>query len=61
MTDRPGDPLPEEITLSIGEATIVLFALDAAIETAEDEARRAALEAAARIIVEKLLPDLPDL
>ncbi len=58
----PGDPLPNEITLSRQEAATVLFALDEAIEQAGGHARlRQRLEAAARIIVEQFLPDLPDL
>lgn len=59
---RPGDPLPDEITLSREEAATVLFALDEAIERADDdEPLRQRLEAAARILVERFLPDLPDL
>ncbi len=57
-----GEPLPDEIVLSREEAKTVLFALDAAIERAEsgsDHYRR--LEVAAGIIVEKFLPDLPEL
>jgi hypothetical protein len=57
-----GEPLPDEIVLNRDEAAAVLFALDAAMETAargSDLYRR--LEAAARVIVEKFLPDLPDL
>jgi hypothetical protein len=56
------EPLPDEIVLSREEAKTVLFALDAALERAErgsDLYRR--LEAAAGIIVEKFLPDLPEL
>jgi hypothetical protein len=57
-----GEPLPDEIVLSRQEAAEVLFALDAAIEeSAASSALRLRLEAAARIIVEKFLPDLPDL
>ncbi len=57
-----GEPLPDEIVLSREEAKTVLFALDAALENAapgSDLYRR--LEVAARIIVEKFLPDLPEL
>ena len=61
MTDTPGDPLPGEITLSIQEAATVLFALDEAIEPTQEAGHRGRLEEAARIIVEKLLPDLPNL
>ena len=57
----PGDPLPGEIILSIREATVVLFALDEAAASAIKDDLRSRLEAAARIIVEKFLPDLPDL
>jgi hypothetical protein len=57
-----GEPLPDEIVLSRDEAAAVLFALDAAMENTDrgsDLYRR--LESAARIIVEKFLPDLPEL
>jgi hypothetical protein len=57
-----GERLPEEIVLNRDEAAAVLFALDAAMEETEHESelyRR--LETAARIIVEKFLPDLPEL
>jgi hypothetical protein len=58
----PGEPLPDDITLSRAEAATILFALDEAIEQAgPDAALRLRLEAAARIIVERFLPDLPDL
>jgi hypothetical protein len=56
------ESLPDEIILSRDEAASVIFALDAAMEKtdrASDLYRR--LEAAARIIIEKFLPDLPDL
>lgn len=57
-----GEPLPDEIRLSRAEAATILFALDEAVErTDTDEPLRLRLEAAARIIVERLLPDLPDL
>jgi hypothetical protein len=57
-----GIPLPDEIVLIRDEAAAVLFALDAAMEVlgpGSDVYSR--LEAAARIIVEKFLPDLPEL
>jgi len=57
-----GEPLPDEIELSRDEAAVVLVALDAAMETVDrgsDLYHR--LEAAARILVEKFLPDLPEL
>jgi hypothetical protein len=58
----PGEPLPDEITLSRAEAATVLFALDEAIERAEaGDPFRVRLEAAARLIIERFLPDLPDL
>lgn len=58
----PGEPLPDEISLSRQEAATILFALDEAIDLADvDEPLRLRLEAAARIIVERFLPDLPDL
>lgn len=58
----PNEPLPDEITLSRQEAATVLFALDEAIERTDvDGALRQRLEAAARITVERFLPDLPDL
>jgi hypothetical protein len=56
-----GGSIPDEITLTRHEAATVLFALDEAVEMAEDDGRRGRLEQAAQIIVEKLLPDLPDL
>jgi hypothetical protein len=57
-----GEPLPNEITLSRDEAATVLFALDVAIEGFEQGSPdRRRCEAAARIIVEKFLPDLPSL
>lgn len=61
MSTPFGGPIPDEITLTRREAATVLFALDEAIETASDDDRRRRLERAAQIIVEKLLPDLPDL
>lgn len=57
-----GEPLPDEIILTREEAATVLFALDVAIEAVDpgsDIYRR--LETAAGIIVEKFLPDLPEL
>lgn len=61
MTSPFGGSIPDEIVLDIEEAKVLLFALDDAIEQIADEALQAQLGAAARIIVEKLLPDLPDL
>jgi hypothetical protein len=56
------EPLPDEIALTRDEAATVLFALDAGMEAVDggsDVYRQ--LEDAARIIIEKFLPDLPDL
>ncbi len=61
MSTPFGGSIPDEITLTRQEAATVLFALDEAVETAEGDDRRRRLEQAAQIIVEKLLPDLPDL
>ena len=61
MPMSTGDPLPDEIVLSRSEAAQILFALDEAIEAAEPGSLEAArLEAAARVLVEKFLLDLPD-
>ena len=60
MSEPFGGSIPTEITLSREEARDVLFALDDAIEAADGPLRNR-LEDAARIIVEKLLPDLPGL
>ncbi len=56
-----GGSIPDEITLTRHEAATVLFALDEAAEASADDDRRQQLEHAAQIIVEKLLPGLPDL
>jgi len=57
-----GDPLPEEIVLTQPEATVVLFALDGALEIDGLRSdRRRGLERAVAIIVGKFLPDLEDL
>lgn len=61
MTDPVGGSIPDDITLSLDETKVVLFALDDAIDAADDAALRSLLERAAQIIVEKLMPDLPDL
>lgn len=61
MSTSFGGAIPEEIVLDLEEAKVVLFALDDAIEAAGNPTLRSRLEVAARIIVEKLLPDLPDL
>jgi hypothetical protein len=56
-----GGSIPDAITLDREESKLVLFALDDAIEAVPASELRARLEAAARMIVEKLMPDLPDL
>ncbi|MGH9119125.1 MAG: hypothetical protein ACRD0A_14960 [Acidimicrobiales bacterium] len=56
-----GGSIPDEIVLTRQEAATVLFALDEALEDISGGERRRRLEDAARIMVEKLLPDLPDL
>ena len=61
MTDPVGGSIPDDITLPLDETKVVLFALDDAIDAADDAALRSRLERAAQIIVEKLMPDLPDL
>jgi hypothetical protein len=61
VTDPFGGSIPDEISLDREEVKVVLFALDDAIESTQAGALRARLEQAARIIVEKLMPDLPDL
>ena len=56
-----GDPLPEEIVLSAGEARTVYLAVVAALdELGSGEAHDLCL-AAQRILVVKYLPDLPEL
>jgi hypothetical protein len=61
VTSPFGGSIPDEITLTRNEARDVLFALDDAAEAIEDGALRARLSDAARLIVDKLMPDLPDL
>ncbi len=61
MSEPFGGSIPDEISLNREEAKVVLFALDDAIEAAPEGLHRARLEQAASIIVEKLMPDLPDL
>jgi hypothetical protein len=55
-----GGPLPDDIALTRREAASILLALDEAAETTEGDLRRR-LEAAATTIIDKLLPDLPEL
>ena len=59
MSTPFGGSIPDEITLSRHEAATVLFALDEAAEAAIEEQRRRFEQR--QLIVEKLLPDLPDL
>ena len=61
MSTPFGGSIPDEITLTRDEAKVVLFALDDAIEATSNGALQSRLEESARIIVEKLMPDLPDL
>lgn len=62
MSGTGGEALCEEIGLSRDETAARLFALDAAMERFETTSRvYGQLERAARFIVEKFLPDLPDL
>ncbi|GEM_PF-7087403 len=61
MTTPFGGSIPDEITLTRDEARDVLFALDDAIEATPSAPLRARLQKAARLVVEKLMPDLPDL
>ena len=61
MTTPFGGSIPDAISLNREEVKVVLFAIDDAIETATESLLRMRLENAARIIVEKLMPDLPDL
>lgn len=61
MSEPFGGRLPDEIVLTREEAARVLLALDEAVEAIEDAELRRGFEQGARIIVEKFLPDLPDL
>jgi hypothetical protein len=61
MTTAFGGSIPDEIVLTRDEAATVLLAIDDAVEQSEDNERRARLEHAAQIIVDKFLPDLPHL
>jgi hypothetical protein len=61
VTSPFGGSIPDEITLTRDEARDVLFALDDAVAAIEDGALCARLSDAARLIVDKLMPDLPDL
>jgi hypothetical protein len=57
VSEPLGGSIPDKISLSRDKAKV---ALDPAMEDAAD-AVRARIDEAARIIVEKLLPNLPDL
>lgn len=61
MSDPIGGRIPDEIVLTREEAARVLLALDEAVEAVADAELRRRLEQGAQIIVEKFLPDLPDL
>ena len=61
MTTPFGGSIPNEIVLTRDEAATVLLAIDDAVERLGDNELRARLERAAQTIVEKFLPDLPDL
>lgn len=61
MSDPIGGRIPDEIVLTREEAARVLLALDEAVEAVDDVELRRRLEHGAQIIVEKFLPDLPDL
>lgn len=61
MSDPIGGRTPDEIVLTREEAARVLLALDEAVEAVDDVELRRRLEHGAQIIVEKSLPDLPDL
>lgn len=61
MSTPFGGSIPDEISLNREEAKVVLFALDDAIDAAPAGPHQARLEHAARIVVGKLMPDLPGL
>jgi hypothetical protein len=61
VSDPIGGRIPDEILLTREEAARVLLALDEAVEAVADIELRGRLEQGAQIIVEKFLPDLPDL
>lgn len=61
MTGPFGGSIPDEIVLTRDEAATVLLAIDDAVELVMDASLRARLERSARIIVDKFLPDLPEL
>ena len=61
VTTPFGGSIPDEIVLTRDEAATVLLAIDDAVEESEDNELRARLEQAAQIIIDKFLPDLPDL
>jgi hypothetical protein len=61
VSDPIGGRIPDEIVLTRDEAARVLLALDEAVEAVTGAELRRRLEQGAQIIVEKFLPDLPDL
>jgi hypothetical protein len=61
LTTPFGGSIPDEIVLTRDEAATVLLAIDDAVEESADSELRARLEHAAQILVDKFLPDLPDL
>ena len=56
-----GDPLPEELVLSAAEARVVYLAIVLALDELPDGDARGWCVDAQRILVQKYLPDLPDL
>ncbi len=61
MTDRRVADLPDEISLTRGEAAVVLFALDVLETSAAAPDQAAKLRRAVRLLTRKLWPDLADL
>lgn len=61
MSTPFGGSIPDEIVLTRQDAATVLLVLDDAVEQIDDDDLRRRLEGAAQLIVEKFLPDLPDL
>jgi hypothetical protein len=61
VSEHFGGAIPDEITLTRDEAATVLLVLDDAVEDCRSPALRRRIEHAAQVIVEKFLPDLPDL
>ena len=65
VSDMPGDipfaQLPDQVTLTRDEISVVLFALDVTESTELGEPDRAAVRRAIRLITRKLWPELGDL